>query len=337
MAADDALPPVEPPSAGFILQLFVVPGVIVAVIVLVFLTFTWLARKSDPQKYIAALQRPGPGRWQAAATLADVLRDGRYEEFRRDEDACRALAAMLQEEIRRGDEEVGRSENAIKLRQFLCRVLGEFHIDAGLAALIEAATTVRYPAELDVQCWALDGLCVLAGSSEQGPQVLSPEDRDRLTDVLLDLAGDQHAPVRYRVAYGLGVVGGDRAAQRLEAMLADPNPDVRYNAAAGLARHGREAATEVLLEMLQPEQNLALELELDRQMRPHKRAMILVSGMQSTLRLHKLNPDADIDELVAAIEKLADSDLQRPIRLAAVDAHRRLTSSATANSSSTAP
>ena len=34
MNPDDSLPPVEPPSAAFLVQLFLVPGIIVAIIVL---------------------------------------------------------------------------------------------------------------------------------------------------------------------------------------------------------------------------------------------------------------------------------------------------------------
>ena len=35
ISPNDALPPVEPPSAGFIVQLFVIPAVIVAIIIIV--------------------------------------------------------------------------------------------------------------------------------------------------------------------------------------------------------------------------------------------------------------------------------------------------------------
>jgi hypothetical protein len=39
LSPDDALPPVEPPSAGFIIQLFVVPGIIVVVVVMIWVMF----------------------------------------------------------------------------------------------------------------------------------------------------------------------------------------------------------------------------------------------------------------------------------------------------------
>jgi hypothetical protein len=53
VSQDDSLPPVEPPNAAFLVQLFLVPGVIVAIIVGVWLAFHWLAHLgSDPQAYV---------------------------------------------------------------------------------------------------------------------------------------------------------------------------------------------------------------------------------------------------------------------------------------------
>ena len=53
MNPDDSLPPVEPPSAAFLVQLFLVPGIIVAIIVCVWLSFHWLAHLgNDPQAYV---------------------------------------------------------------------------------------------------------------------------------------------------------------------------------------------------------------------------------------------------------------------------------------------
>src|SRR5690348_13895689 len=63
-----ALPPVEPPSAGFIVQLFVIPAVIVAIIVVVWALFSWLAHTgSDPKAYVEAMKRDNESRWQAAS------------------------------------------------------------------------------------------------------------------------------------------------------------------------------------------------------------------------------------------------------------------------------
>ena len=47
LAADELLPPIEPPSAGFILQLFIIPAVIVAVVVLLGWLVTTLATTGE--------------------------------------------------------------------------------------------------------------------------------------------------------------------------------------------------------------------------------------------------------------------------------------------------
>ena len=75
VSPDDSLPPVEPPSAAFLVQLFLVPALIVGIIVFVWLAFHWLAQLgNDPEGYVRALKRPSEGRWQAALNLANDLR-----------------------------------------------------------------------------------------------------------------------------------------------------------------------------------------------------------------------------------------------------------------------
>ena len=64
---DPILPPVEPPSAGFIVQLFLIPALIVAVILGVYLLFGQLAASemesvmSDFVDRISARGLPAPG------------------------------------------------------------------------------------------------------------------------------------------------------------------------------------------------------------------------------------------------------------------------------------
>jgi hypothetical protein len=62
------LPPVEPPSAGFIIQLFVVPGLIVLAIVGVWALFGKLASgENDWQARLVELRHPNEHRrWRGA-------------------------------------------------------------------------------------------------------------------------------------------------------------------------------------------------------------------------------------------------------------------------------
>ncbi|HEV3146264.1 MAG TPA: hypothetical protein VGZ47_20420 [Gemmataceae bacterium] len=70
------LPPVKAPSGRHIVQLFVVPGLIVAVAVTILLGFSWLSGGSrSPQKLLENIQSENPDiRWRAANDLAQVLK-----------------------------------------------------------------------------------------------------------------------------------------------------------------------------------------------------------------------------------------------------------------------
>ena len=76
LAPEESLPEVVAPGAGFLLQLFLIPMVIVSIIVMVWLMFSWLAQMgNDPADLVASLQKGSNQSWQDAATLADLLRD----------------------------------------------------------------------------------------------------------------------------------------------------------------------------------------------------------------------------------------------------------------------
>ena len=79
----DSLPEVQPPTAGFIIQLFIIPGLIVLVIIMVWLMFTWLAHMGgDPRSYIAEMKLNKPNSWQQAYNLSESLRQN--EAYRSD-------------------------------------------------------------------------------------------------------------------------------------------------------------------------------------------------------------------------------------------------------------
>jgi hypothetical protein len=74
--AAPGLPPVKPPSGRFILQLFLIPGLIVAGLVLVFAVggLAWIGT-SSPDSYLSRLDSNNPDvRWRAAHELAQVLK-----------------------------------------------------------------------------------------------------------------------------------------------------------------------------------------------------------------------------------------------------------------------
>jgi hypothetical protein len=319
---DDALPPVEPPSAGFIVQLFIVPGVIVLVVVMIWVLFNWLAQKgNDRDAFVRALARNNEARWQAAFNLANALRaerGARNPTLTTDRELARQLAGILQREIKEGSLE----ENPLTLRIYLCRALGEFKVADGLPALMEAASTVRDEKEADVRRAALEGIALLAENA--GPEEKELAENHELEELLLEAAADDDPRTRSVAAVALFAIGTPPMAEKLRFMLEDANPDVRYNAAARLAQRGDAAAVPVLLEMLDPRETAGVEAEKHPEMRPFKRALITVNALRAAGQLADKNPDADLGALKASVQELLAGDASGEIRVEATSLLGRL-------------
>jgi hypothetical protein len=251
MSSDELLPPVEPPSARFIIQLFVVPAVIVAGVVLLWFLIESMARRGeqDPDQIVAALRSSNQARFQRAKDLADMLRlPQRYPELKTNRDLAEKLADYMNDLVKQGDP----SDAEVAMRFVVARALGDFHVPDGLPALINAALN---DPERDVRRQAVNAIAVLAGSMAAAKQPLSSE---ALTDALLELADDQDELIRSETTFALGIVatapGADpRLIDKLEELADDPYTDARFNTAVWLARAGSPRAVEVIAEMLDPE------------------------------------------------------------------------------------
>ncbi len=69
------LPPVEPPSGHFIVQLFVVPGLIVLVVVMILMGLFYLTARQSPEYFLRQLDSDNADiRWRAASDLAQILK-----------------------------------------------------------------------------------------------------------------------------------------------------------------------------------------------------------------------------------------------------------------------
>jgi HEAT repeat protein len=340
LSPDDALPPVEPPSAGFILQLFVVPGVIVVIIVIVLLMFNWLAQKgNDPRAYIDQLQRNNAVRWQAAVNLANALREPHSsagQELKGDRVTAQKLADILDTEIATGSMD----EKLVTLRIFLCRTLGEFHVPEGLPVLMKAANEhkEKHP---EVRGAALEAIALLAENirkanpehplSNPNLEIALIEAADpqglrtaTATDSKPDRPEREEAARRSAAAFTLGVIGGEKCLAKLRSMLRDADTEVRYNAATGLARHGDISSEEVLVEMLDPTAAEGLKNEKETGSHEYKRAMILVNGLRAASRLAQQNTTDSLQDLSAAVDTLVEAEVPREIRVEAISLQAQL-------------
>jgi HEAT repeat protein len=311
---------------GFILQLFVIPMVIVTIIVLIWLLFNWLAHMgSNPTELVADLKKLNDSSWQKALTLADLLRNPRYEHLKQDAALAKELAGVLDGQIN----EAGMGENPVRLRVFLCRALGEFQTPEVLPALLRAATTERQLPEAEVRLSALQALAVFVRYNN--PEAL--REHPELTKTLLNASREQpsgfdanhtRAELRSQSAFALGMLGGQEALERLEIMLGDAYPNARYNAAIGLSRHGDVRALPGLVEMLDPENVEAVRSEENEESKPWKRLKVMQNGLRAAGQLAEKNHSDDLARLGTALDQVINSnlsafdpDVRRGIRIAA--------------------
>jgi hypothetical protein len=318
---DDILPPVEPPNLAFIRQLVLIPLLIVSLIVCGWLFFTWLASGSaDPDKMLHEIARYSDSGWQSASNLAQMLSrpDAQYAEMRRDPSFAKKLAELLEEKSKDQFTNSKGDLQRLKLCYFLCRAIGSLETEEALSPLLDAAERERSPVEIEVRLGALEGLTVLA--TQLGRETI--QQNERALDVLLECsrASDDsaapaegqspdykpHGEIRGTAAFALGVVGGERANERLAIMLDDAYASARYNAATGLARQGDARAVPVLLEMLDPQNELAVKDEQHQSAQEDRRIQVMKNGIEAATQLAKKSPASDLGSLNNALRRVAD-------------------------------
>ncbi len=289
---------------------------IVAIIVVVWLLFHWLAQMgNDPRQYVRKLRGNAETRWQAASNLAGSLQGEAGDEIKRDAAVATELATILDEEITAGSME----DRPINMRIFLSRALGEFRVEAPVPTLIKAASTERDEKEIDVRRAAVQGLAVLT-SNLKDPSL--PAKHSQLIPALVEASKSDNERLRAEAAFALGMFDDAAANARLKAMLDDPNPDARFNAAGFLARQGDETALPIITEMLDPDQKLALKNEKEEAHRG-KRMVVNVNGLHALQKLHTAKPELDLAGVQSAVERLTRSDLPE-VRDSALETQRKL-------------
>lgn len=336
----ESLPDVTPPSASFILQLFLIPMIIVSIIVALWMMFSWLAHMgTNPEELVADVEKLNDGSWQRALTLADLLRNPQYDHLKDDRQLAQRLADVLLVQLDDGSLD----KNRINLRLYLTRVLGEFRTPVVLPALVKAAVTERdaqvdrtadprrwFPKEIDVRRAALESLAVLAGEESVGAETLrdNPDVMSALLAASREHAqgpdpNEDRAKLRQTAVFTLGVIGGEEALDRLAVMMrADPFPNTRYNAAIGLARHGDPRAVMGLIEMLDPANEDAIASEGSETGQAWKRGLVMMNALRAARQLAEQNPDADLAPLHDAVEKLLPAEHEEPVPLDVQEAAR---------------
>jgi hypothetical protein len=237
------LPPVEPPSAGFVVQLFVIPAVVVVVVIIVWLLFGKLAGgERDASEYVRQLRSPTANRGRVAFELATLIQND--PKIGSDPGLLGELTELLAQELGRNEEP--------NLTQYLVLTIGAFQT---LEAKSESG---RHVDPLDVLGRALDPkydseirIAAAASLAKQAARVEGTLEGSPVIKELDEAAKSGEPELRQVAVYALGFFGGPTARAILERSLKeDENRFVRYNAAIALARKGELAAVPTLREML---------------------------------------------------------------------------------------
>jgi HEAT repeat protein len=204
-------------------KLFLIPALIVALSILVFLLFGWIAtERRTAHDYLQEIRHGVTGRkWQAAFELSRELARA---EGRQDPALSREIADTLMDP---------KTTDPL-IRRYLLLALEEIG-DPSTAPAVRSALGDQ---DVEVRLYAARAAGRL-------------RDRDSVP-VLLELLQEEDPGLRKMALFSLGRIGDVAAVEEMRARLEDPVVDVRWNAALSLAMLGDGSGVGTLRKMLDP-------------------------------------------------------------------------------------
>lgn len=327
----DDLPPVEPPSAKILAQLFLVPGVIVLAIAVAWLLVTRLA--SSDQDWRALVRGVETNnehqRWRSAFGLAQLLQSdasapAEEQKLVVNPELAGTLGKMFQEELK----QPVKSKDDVDKRVFLAGTLGLFKTpDVVLPALREGLKDE----DKEVRNAALRSMSgVLGNSMTQGKPVEDPA----TLEAVIGASGEADPLVRNMATYTLGLLPLSGTQGRLETLLTDENENVRANAAVALVRNKSLLAVPQLKKMLEqgtgggaPTSEAPAtggtekpgEEAVSAEDVAFSRRLQVLNGMTAVGKLADVLPAEEKQSFTTIVEKLAAEDADPTVRVQAVD------------------
>jgi hypothetical protein len=236
------LPPVEPPSAGFVVQLFLIPAAVVVVVIIVWLLFGKLAGgERDAMEYVRQLRSP-TANWRLAFELASLIQHD--PKIGRDPVLLGELSDLLSSELDRNEDP--------KLTQYVALTLGAFRtLEATTKNGDRIDPLVPLARALEPKYKSPIQIAAAASLAKQAARMNGQLDDPKTVRALGETATTSEPEVRQMAVYALGFFGGSLVTELLrERVRSDEDRFVRYNAALALARRGDRAAESTLREML---------------------------------------------------------------------------------------
>lgn len=276
-ARPEELPPVEPPSAGFIVQLFFVPALIVAAVIGVWALFGKMAdSETDWAQLVAELSSGNEHRrWRAANGLAQVLNNQQIaavtdgEVLAQKPEVAQALCDLLEETL----QSPSTLPEDVEHRKFLARTLGTLQCNEIVLPTLEK--TLSADRDPDVRKSGLMALNYIAERAFQEQAKAAGVKEQTVAgnnDVVINLAApfetptidsegifaqlkeamrDEEPNIRQLAAFAFSRVSGPDSMRMLKLMLLDGDSFTRANAAVGLARNGDISGGDALVELVE--------------------------------------------------------------------------------------
>ncbi|MFK7819406.1 MAG: HEAT repeat domain-containing protein [Planctomycetaceae bacterium] len=341
--APEDLPPVQPPSAGFIMQLFLIPAIIVAAVIGVWVLFGQMAgAEQDWRQLVQDLGSENEHRrWRAASGLAHLLNADRQrsvdqlknmsDEFAKatGSDQTPALAKtpeVASELVKLMESQLDKpstKDEDVTHQEFLARTLGTLDLPDVVLPTLRRATETTYNEK--VRASALSSIAmVVSRATKQGVKIDSPP----LVRTLIDSSTDPSPLVKQFSAYTLGLIPTGEALDHLAALLSDADEMTRVNSAIALARNERTEGFDVFVEVL-GESTKKLNTDDLKKMEDAQRveAMNRYQIEQPMMLNNTLKALADLEETLTPAQKSQLVTLLTPI--AAEYEHPQLRNDAT--------
>lgn len=247
----DDLPPVQPPSAGFIIQLFVVPAVIVLAVIGVWALFGRLAAgEADWRGLVQDLESANPHVYKRAMFgLAQLLDNDRRlgdqgQHLAGNSEIANALSKRLNVML----DAARQDDDIVAFEVYLTRAIGLLDQPDATFPALDRALDSRYDGE--VRKGAVTSLALISSR----PVVIAPEVEQKSTDAVVGLSQESEPTLRRAAAFTLGLLpnrnegpASEERTQRLTVMLNDDDWMSAVNAAISLARWKSTAGYPVFL------------------------------------------------------------------------------------------
>ncbi len=324
----EELPEVEPPSARFIVQLFLIPGLIVFAVVCLWLLFGKLT--ASPQDIGMTLQDlgsqnphvSGRAKWNLTYMLiADAKLGDKGQQLSRNPQIADALASLLIEKVQK----ISKGKDHLAQQEFLASALGWVDLPDKAFPALERTMHIRPEPRSDnpedqevrdlqqkIRKSAIASIARIAGrAAERYEQVVRPE----LVNELIDVSADEEPAVRQLAAFCLGLFATQAAKERLVSLLIDADKATQMNAAMALARQGSSAGfpvfKTVLRDALKPVDSASIHGETARErdkntkVQEFERQIVLKNTLKAVIDLtDRLNADQRT-ELINLIDPIS--------------------------------